>query len=255
MGHLDSHCHFDAPAFAPDRLEVASRAREQGLTDLVVPGVEVSNFEGEPLSVPGLRLWYAAGLHPVFDHPADGLERLEAALQTGRFVALGETGLDKRCLRPGSEALCAAQLDLALAFKLPVILHVVHAHEAVLALLKERPGLRGVVHAFSGSREVAKRYLSLGFKLGLGGIGTWGTAQKLHKAIAACPADGYTLETDAPDLSPETWRGRRNEPAALVDVAEAVAKLRGETATEVLACSDANGRALFGIDINRKEES
>ncbi|HEY9899822.1 MAG TPA: TatD family hydrolase [Pantanalinema sp.] len=253
MGHLDSHCHLDSSAFEPDRLEVASRAIEQGLSDLIVPGVTVAGFERKPLAVPGLRLHYAAGLHPAFDHPPDGLDRLEAALKTGRFVAVGETGLDKRFMRPESEALCAAQLDLACAFELPVILHVVHTHEAVLSLLKERPGLRGVVHAFAGSREVAGRYLGLGFKLGLGGIGTWESAQKLRKAIAGCPSDGYVLETDAPDLSPETWRGRRNEPCALLDVAEAVARLRGETTEEVLTCSDANGRELFGI--SQKEES
>lgn len=247
MGHLDSHCHFDAPAFDADRLEVASRACALGISELVIPGVEVTTFEAAPLEVPGLRIWYAAGLHPVFDHPSDGLERLESALRTGRFVAIGETGLDKRFMKPESVALCAAQLDLARAFKLPLILHVVHAHAPMLDLIKERPGLSGVVHAFSGSREVARAYLEMGFKLGLGGIGTWPGAQKLHKAIAACPSDGYVLETDAPDLSPESWRGRRNEPAALVDVAEAVARLRNQTIEEVLACSDANGRALFGL--------
>ncbi|MNX59315.1 putative deoxyribonuclease YjjV [compost metagenome] len=247
MGHLDSHCHFDDTAFDPDRLEVAARACDRGLSALVVPGVTVAEFERPALWVPGLALHYAAGLHPVFDHPPDALSRLEAALRTGRFVAVGETGLDKRFMKETSEALCAAQLDLAQAFGLPLILHVVHVHEPMLALLKGRPGLRGVVHAFSGSQEVAKRYLGLGFKLGLGGIGTWPSAQKLHKAIASCPKDGYVLETDAPDLSPETWRGRRNEPSALVDVAEAVARLRGETTEEVLACSDATGRELFGI--------
>lgn len=255
MGHLDSHCHLDSSAFEPDRPEVALRARERGLTDLVVPGVTVEGFERSPLSVPGLALWRAAGLHPAFEHPPDALERLTAALATGGFVAVGETGLDRRFDRPESLSLCAAQLDLAMAFGLPVILHVVHAHEAMLALIKERPGLRGVVHAFSGSKEVAGRYLGLGFKLGFGGIGTWPSAQKVRKAIASCPSDGYVLETDAPDLSPETWRHRRNEPCALLDVAEAVALLRGEAIQEVLASSDATGRALFGIPHRRKEES
>ncbi|MNL36432.1 putative deoxyribonuclease YcfH [compost metagenome] len=102
---------------------------------------------------------------------------------------------------------------------------------------------------------MAGRYLGLGFKLGLGGIGTWPSAQKLRKAIASCPSDGYVLETDAPDLSPETWKGRRNEPSALFDVAEAVAGLRGETRAQALACSDANARELFGIHHRQKEES
>ncbi len=247
MGHLDSHCHFDAPEFDADRADVAARALEAGVGELVLPGVGVEWFERAPVSAHGLRLHRAAGLHPFYDHPPDALERLARAVASGEFVAIGETGLDKRRRHADSEALCAAQLDLALAYGLPVILHVVHAHEDLIALLKARPGLTGVVHAFAGPWELARRYLDLGFKLGIGGIATWPTARKLQGAVARCPADGYVLETDAPDLSPEWRRGERNEPREIEAIARVVARLRGEEPASVLACSDANGRAVFRL--------
>lgn len=247
MGYLDSHCHFDAPEFDADRADVATRALEAGVGDLVLPGVGVEWFERSPVAAHGLRLHRAAGLHPGYDHPPDALERLARALATGQFVAVGETGLDRRHRMEGAEDLCAAQLDLARAHGLPVILHVVHAHEELIALLKARPGLTGVVHAFAGSWELGKRYLELGFKLGIGGIATWQTARKLRATVERCPADGYVLETDAPDLSPEWRRGERNEPGEIVPIARAVASLRGEEPAAVLARSDANGRDVFRL--------
>lgn len=247
MGHLDSHCHFDAPEFDTDRERVAARTLGAGVSELVLPGVGVEWFERSPVPAHGLRLHRAAGLHPCYDHPPDALERLERALDSGAFVAIGETGLDRRHPAPGASTLCAAQLDLARAYRLPLILHVVHAHEELFALLKARPGLTGVVHAFAGPWELARRYLDLGFKLGIGGIATWPTARKLQGAVARCPADGYVLETDAPDLSPEWRRGERNEPSEILAIAGAVARLRGEDPIEVLACSDASGRALFQL--------
>lgn len=247
MGHLDSHCHFDAPEFDPDRDAVATRARAAGVGDLVLPGVGVEAFERSPDPAYGLRLHRAAGLHPYFDHPPDALERLERALASGEFMAVGETGLDRRRPNEAAPALCAAQLDLALSFRLPVILHVVHAHEDLLALLRARPGLTGVVHAFAGAWGLAERYLDLGFKLGIGGIATWPTARKLHDTVKRCPPDGYVLETDAPDLSPEWRKGERNEPGEIVAIARAVAQLRGEDPAATLARSDENGRAVFRL--------
>lgn len=249
MGHLDSHCHFDAPEFDSDRALVAARALEAGVSELVLPGVGVEWFERSLVPAHGLRLHRAAGLHPFYDHPPDALERLARALSSGAFVAVGETGLDKRRRNGESSALCAAQLDLAQAHGLPVILHVVHAHEDLIALLKARPGLTGLVHAFAGPWELARRYLDLGFKLGIGGIATWPTARKLQGAVERCPADGYVLETDAPDLSPEWRRGERNEPREIGAIAQAVARLRGEEPEAVLASSDANGRAVFQLKV------
>lgn len=245
MSHIDSHCHLDAPEFDADRLEVANRAIAQGVETLILPGVAVEDAEKARLEVPGLQLFHAIGLHPFFDHPPDALDRLERALQRGGFIAIGEIGLDRR--HPTDESLLKAQLDLALAFDLPLILHVVHAHEPVLALLQARPQLRGVVHAFAGSWDLAQRYLALGFKLGFGGLVTRPDAKKLRKAVANCPADGFLLETDAPDLPLFDKRDQRNEPCELLGIADAVAELRDCSRAEVLTCSDGTAQALFRL--------
>ena len=248
MGHLDSHCHLDDPRFGPDLSAVAARAAAAGVCAAVVPGVKVDTLDRPLPDVPGVTLYRAGGLHPIFDHPPDGLARLEAALEAGQLVAVGECGLDKRHRHPDDLARFHAQLDLAVAYDRPIILHVVHAHEEVIAALKQRR-VRGVVHAFAGSWHLAQRYLDLGMVLGLGGIGTWPTATRLHETIKACPEGGYVLETDAPDLSPSWIRGQRNEPAELVGIAAAIATLRDTTPEAVLAASDAAGSALFGIPL------
>ncbi|MNX18717.1 putative deoxyribonuclease YjjV [compost metagenome] len=248
MGHFDSHCHLDDPRFAADLPAVAAIAVAAGVTSALVPGVEPSSLTKPLPDVPGMTLYRAGGLHPAVPHAPEALSLLEAALSRGGLIAIGECGLDKRHRSPGDLEIFRTQLDLAAAYDLPVVLHVVHAHEEVLAALKARP-VRGVVHAYGGSWPLAKRYLDLGIALGIGGIGTWPTATRLHETIRECPADGMVLETDAPDLSPSWIRGQRNEPAQLVGIAEAIATLRGTSATEVLEASDAVGARLFRIPV------
>lgn len=248
MGHLDSHCHLDDPRFAADLPAIAARAAAAGVTAAVVPGVSPETLEHPLPTVPGMTLYRAGGLHPAMAHAPDALDRLSSALLRGDLVAIGECGLDKRFRQPDDQERFHAQLELAVHYDRPVILHVVHAHEEVLAALKQRP-VRGVVHAFAGPWPLAKRYLDLGILLGIGGIGTWPTAKRLHETIRTCPADGMLLETDAPDLSPSWLQGQRNEPAELAGIAAAVATLRGTTPEAVLAASDAAGSQLFGIPL------
>lgn len=248
MGHLDSHCHLDDPRFAGDLPAIAARAAAAGVTAAIVPGVEPRHLTQPLPTLPGMTLYRAGGLHPAVTHPPEALGQLEAALSRGELVAVGECGLDKRFRQPHDLDLFHAQLDLAAAYGLPVILHVVHAHEEALAALKSR-SVRGVLHAYAGSWPLAKRYLELGILLGLGGIGTWPTAKRLHETIRACPEGGFVLETDAPDLSPSWLQGQRNEPAALAGIAAAVAQLRGTDPEDVLAASDAAGAQLFGLSL------
>ena len=240
---IDSHCHLDAPEFDADRAEVVARAVAAGIDTLIVPGVGLEDAEKPPLLFPKLEIYKAVGLHPYFDDPPDAMDRLERVLQKGQCIAVGEIGIDRR--HPVPLSLFTSQLDLAIAYRLPVILHVVHAHEEVLEQLHKRPQLTGVVHAFSGSWELAKRYLSLGFKLGWGGLVTRPEARKLHTTVVACPADAYLLETDAPDQPIEAKRGQRHEPADLMEIARTVSRLRGCSVEDIIATSDANIRKLF----------
>ncbi len=248
MGHLDSHCHLDDPRFAADLPAIAARAAAAGVSAAIVPGVTTQALDQPLPAAPGMTLYRAGGLHPAFSHPSDALERLAQALSRGGLVAIGEIGLDKRFRAPDDLERFHAQLDLAIQYDLPVILHVVHAHEEVLAALSERP-VRGVVHAFAGPWPLAKRYLDRGILLGIGGIATWPTAKRLHETIRECPEAGMMLETDAPDLSPSWIQGQRNEPAELSGIAAAIAALRGTTPDAVLAASDAAGSRLFGISL------
>ena len=248
MGHLDSHCHLDDPRFAADLPAIAARAAAAGVTAAIVPGVTPQSLDQPLPVVPGMTLYRAGGLHPAFSHPPDALDRLTKALSQGELVAIGECGLDKRFRQPDDMEHFHAQLDLAVRYDLPVILHVVHMHEEVLAALAQRP-IRGVVHAFAGPWPLAKRYLDRGILLGIGGIATWPTAKRLHETIRECPAAGMMMETDAPDLSPSWLQGQRNEPAELAGIAAAVAALRGTKPDAVLAASDAAGARLFGIPL------
>lgn len=244
MAHLDTHCHWDDPRFAPDRAQVAERARQAGVTRLIVPGLDVPSW-ARPLELPAdFRAYRAAGLHPAFEHGPDALEQLDRALTTGDFVAVGEIGLDKRFPREGNPALLASQLDLALAHDRPVILHVVHLHQEVLALLGARRGLRGILHAFPGPWKLAKRYLDLGFVVGIGGSVSWQTAGRLRETVPKLPRDGFVVETDAPDMAPLWRKGERNEPSELTRIAGVIAALRQEMVPEVLAASAASAARL-----------
>ncbi|MEO5366753.1 MAG: TatD family hydrolase [Magnetococcus sp. WYHC-3] len=250
---IDTHCHLDCVEFDADRAAVLERSRRAGVTCWVVPGVRVE--DGPRLLAlreePGIVL--APGLHPLYqaEHPADAVMRLESSLDAMRPVALGEIGLD-HLADPATHAaqlqMFADQLDLAMARKLPVLLHVRKAHDRVLALLRQRRLPRGgIVHAFGGSPELARNYLDLGFALGFGGVVTWERARRYHQLARVVPDGAIVLETDAPDLPPAGWEGRRNEPALLPRVAVALALLRGVTPEALATLADANARRLLHL--------
>lgn len=184
------------------------------------------------LQQPGVHL--AFGLHPWWVTP--GWEDDLAQLDLTGAVALGEVGLDR--LRPHLDLQQAAylrQLELARSADLPVVLHVVKAHDLVG---KELRGLRGVVHSYSGSREQMRAYLSLGFHISFAG-GCLRGGDKVEKAIRAVPSDRLLVETDSPD--------QLDEPACLTRVVEYVARLRGETVEQVATDTSENARRLFGL--------
>ena len=168
-----------------------------------------------------------------------------------RVVALGEMGLDfYRNLSPHrvQEQVFRQQLALALELQMPVVIHDRDAHEETMQILKEFPGLAGVVlHCFSGGRKMAEECLALGFYLGIGGPLTYPNSQKLAEIARTAPPDRILLETDCPYLSPQPWRGKRNEPSYLPAVAEKLASLRGVFKEEVAAATTANALRFYHI--------
>jgi TatD DNase family protein len=259
---IDSHCHLDSERFDADLAQVMARARAAGITALVTAGVDPDGWRAEDAIArrfPGVFVAY--GVHPQLVAIATDaeverwLEELARELEAGalrRPVALGETGLDRtsrypRESLPRQEHAFRAQLRLARAYDLPVMLHVLQAHERALTILKEEglPARGGVLHSYSGSAEQVAPYLELGLHFSFAGSITYSGARKPKEAARAVPGERLLVETDAPDQTPEARRPGRNEPALLPEIVEAVAVARGEALEDVARCTAQNARRLF----------
>lgn len=257
MRLVDTHTHLDFPDFDADRSEVLGQARRAGVERMVVLGVYQDNWQRAwELVKSDPQLYAAFGLHPVYleqhrpEHLlalGDWLSRLRGDRQ---LCAVGEFGLDYYVAeldRERQQALFEAQLQLAVDFDLPALLHVRRSHADVIARLKRFKLARGgIVHAFAGSYEEAREYRRLGFRLGLGGAATWPQALRLRKVLPRLGLDGVVLETDSPDMAPAMYAGVRNSPVHLPQIAVALAEVMG-VAPQVLAeASTRNACELFG---------
>lgn len=243
---IDAHCHLDFDAFDPDRATLceARDASGVGIDGFVVPGVRPSLF-GKLAGVPKCHL--AVGVHPAHldemitaEHLADAAERTSA-------IAIGEFGLDRRLRERFSlerqEGYARVQLTVAEALQLPVILHVVREHGAMLSMLEDFPNARGMVHSFSGRAEVAQDYLRRGFHLSFSPL-VLSEKSKVRSVLPEIPRDRLLIETDAPDQGPD----ERGEPALLFRVRDEVARLRDESSESVASYTAANARALFSLE-------
>jgi TatD DNase family protein len=256
---IDTHCHLDGPAFDGDRPEVLARARAAGVTDVVVPAIGPDGWAAlRALSAANPGVHFGLGVHPQLVPELDPrhddrlLADLEAALARGGAVAVGECGLDGPAAEAGAPldrqaALLRGQLGLARRFRLPVVLHVLRAHDAALRVLREEPLLHGgVLHSWSGSADQVGPFAALGLHFSFAGPVTYERARKPAAAARAVPPDRLLVETDAPDQTPRPQRGR-NEPALLPLVVAAVAGAVGVGAEELGTRTAANARALFRL--------
>lgn len=252
---VDSHCHLDAAEFDADREQALARARACGVVAQIVPAVSRAGWaQLAALARRHPDLHPAYGLHPCYldQHRTEDVEALREWLAAHPAVAVGECGLDG--YQPGLDfgrqrEFLRAQLAIARALDLPVILHARRAVEETLLILREFPGLRGVVHSFSGSLEQAHRLWRMGFATGFGGPLTYPTARRVRALVAACPSELLLLETDAPDQPPLSRRGQRNEPAALPEILQQAALVRGEEPEALAAITAANAARLFCISL------
>ncbi|MBD9676842.1 TatD family hydrolase [Pseudomonas sp. PDM18] len=257
MRLIDTHNHLDCPDFEQDRAAVLQRSRELGVERQVLLGVFRENWEDVWALVETEPDLYAAlGLHPIYlaQHRPEHLTALREWLQRlaghPKLCAVGEIGLDyylEDLDRDGQQAIFEEQLRIAIDFELPVLLHVRRAHAAMIATLKRyRPARQGIIHAFAGSREEAREYLKLGFRLGLGGAPTWPQANRLRKVVPEIPLESIVLETDSPDMAPSMYPGVRNSPEHLPEICAALAELKGVSADELASASTRNAMELFG---------
>ncbi len=266
MGWIDSHCHLTDQRLDQRRVEVISRAYDLGIDFFMLGGVEPQEWERQlhlSLEYPG-RFGLAFGLHPYFIAENDeevcelALDRLARRLATAcqlkehQVLGLGETGLDFRphIMKDSQDRqirFFENQIELGHMLKLPLVLHLVQSHEKALMVLDffgpSQEG--GMVHAFSGSLDVALQFIRRGFLISVGGAVTKDKNQKLQHAVKNMPLEWLILETDSPDQPPAGWKKEINEPASLYEVALKVGQLRGITAGEVLDLSAHNFRRVF----------
>ncbi len=254
MELFDSHAHLNSTRFAGDLPDVLRRAERAGVARLLCPGVDLaSSRRAVELAArhPG-RIMAAVGIHPTRWSEAGtrDMQRIEELARLPQVAAIGETGLDSHHSRTTREQQTEGlrrHLALARAVGKPLIVHSRRADDAVLALLEEEgAGVRGVRHCFDRPGDVAQEYIALGFHVSLAAAVTREGYERLKAAVSRMPPDWLLVETDCPYQTP-AGRGRlRNEPAFLVDVVEAVARLRGETPEEIAGLTTENAARLFG---------
>jgi TatD DNase family protein len=232
MNLIDTHLHFDAPAFTADAPERWALARAAGVVHAIVPAVMAETFDTTLAVAARFGMDVALGLHPLYlaSHQDAHLALLEHYLALGKAVAVGECGLDGYV--PGldlqrQEALLLAQLKLARRFDLPVILHIRRAQDRVLKCLRQVPVRGGIAHAFNGSEQQARAFIDLGFCLGFGGAMTYQGSQRIRRLATSLPLSALVLETDGPDMPPEWAQGGVNGPENLPRMAAVLAQLRG----------------------------
>lgn len=254
---VDTHCHIDGAEYDRDRAEMIARAGRAGVRLLVNMGDSLeSSRRSVKLAARYENVYTGVGVHPEEAFPftqADD-DRLAAWAGETRVVAVGEIGLDyywekdqdKRQLQ---RDIFIRQLALARDLNLPVCIHDREAHGDLLKILQtEGKGNRGVVHCFSGSLEIARELLKLGWYLGVDGPVTYKNAKKGLEVVREIPLDRLLLETDSPYLTPHPYRGRRNEPGLVRLVAEKIAELREIPLAELAEQTTRNAREIYGLD-------
>jgi len=254
---IDSHAHIQGPEFSADIDEVVRRARAAGVEKIVVVGGagELSSNDDALAIAKGDRgLFATVGMHPhdAKDVSEENLQRLQQLAAEPKVVAIGETGLDfyyDHSPRDVQKRLFARFIHMARETRLPLIVHDRDAHADIAELLRNEGGgaLRGVIHCFTGDYAAAKTFLDLGFYLSFSGILTFKNAAALRDAARRAPLDRILVETDSPYLAPVPRRGKRNEPAFVLHVAETLAAVRQAAPGEIADATSRNAEALFGI--------
>ncbi len=253
MSNNYSHCHLDmlaegSPEAAAPFLD---NARAHGVTGFLSVCVELDRFEPvRSVAAAHPDVWCSVGVHPcqtVSSEPT--AEQLSALAQDPNVVAIGETGLDNHYPGMGPDvqrSRFAAHIEAAVGTSLPVIVHTREAKAQTIQQLKDGgTALRGVIHCFTEDMDAARQFLDLGFYLSFSGIVSFRNADALRAVAAYCPLDRLLIETDAPYLAPVPHRGKTNEPAYVIHVAEVVAAVKGIGVGEVARASSDNFYQLF----------
>jgi TatD DNase family protein len=252
---IDTHCHLQDRQFEADRDEVVARAHGAGVGAMITVGEDLDDSVKAIAAAERYDLLVAAGIHPheAKNAPRDVGSGLRALLRNQRVVAVGETGLDyyyDHSPRDAQARVLRAQLRVARETEFPVVFHQRDAFDDFTAILREewQPGMRGIVHCFTGTAEQARTYVEeFGLLLGIGGVVTFPKAQSLCDAVRAVGAGKIVLETDCPYLAPVPMRGKRNEPSFVRHTAARVSELLDLSLAELIAQTDSNAVTFFGL--------
>ena len=255
MRLFDTHAHYDADAFDADRLEVLASMPGQGVELILNPGCDLKSSQTAVGLAERFPFVYAAvGVHPeeCADWNAEhDIPVLEALAQNPKVRAIGEIGLDyhwpENPPRELQQQVFHAQLDLAEKLNLPVIVHDRDAHHDCLEIVRAHPNVTGVYHCYSGGVEDAKTLMKLGWMISFTGSITFKNARRALEVIDLLPLDRMMIETDSPYMSPEPFRGRRNDSGRVHLVAEAIARRKGLDPEEVAWITLENGKRFFRI--------
>ena len=258
MELIDSHAHIDFPQFDEDRDAMLERARAAGVTTLLAigsgPGPEKLDA-AIPFAEQHDWIYASVGTHP---HEAKELtpahlEQLAKLTRHPRVIAYGEIGLDyfyDHSPRDVQARVFRDQMELARQAKLPILIHCRDAWPDCMGILDSTwrsTGLGGILHCFTSTLEDAQRGVEMGFMISFAGNSTYPKAQNLRDVAKALPLENLLIETDAPFLAPQPYRGKRNEPAYVAEVAKAIASVRNLAAEEVATVTAANFRRFFGL--------
>lgn len=232
---IDSHAHLDFPEFDHDRDALFAAMAKVNITTCIIPGVSPVHWDRQLQVAHQYACPYGLGLHPWYvdahwPKAIDALsERLDNCSGDKKLVAVGECGLDKMHGENWHWQLPALEAQLLLASKhqLPVILHSVKSHDPLISMLSSHSlPRRGVIHGFYGSVEIAKRYIELGYLLGIGGLLLNEDAKKLHKVVETLPIESFICETDSPAMTPKSAKGSRNSPLLIGQIVTKMAHLQ-----------------------------
>ena len=251
---FESHAHYDSSQFNEDREELLNVMQENGIGTIINVGATWKSVTAVAELAEKHSFVYAAlGLHPdeVGDFDEQRFAFLKQQCQKEKVVAIGEIGLDYYWDNESHDLQkkwFIRQLELARDLDLPVIIHSRDAAEDTLKIMKEHAqGLRGVIHCFSYSKELAEEYVKMGFYIGVGGVVTFKNGKKLKEVVEAIPLERILLETDCPYLAPEPYRGKRNSSLYIPHIAQEIANIKEITYEEVVAQTEKNGKELFNL--------
>lgn len=252
---IDTHAHLDDERFAADRAEVIERAKEAGLAYIINVGCSLDSARRTlELTQQYDFIYGTVGIHPhdAQDLDGAGLQELRKLAAEQKIVAIGEIGLDyyyDNSPRDIQQRVFRRMIDLAKEVELPIVIHDRDAHEDTFKILREEEAYRvgGIFHCYSGSLPMARKAIEMGFYISIAGPITFQSAKKTVEVVQEIPLERLLIETDCPYLAPVPYRGKRNEPAYVVKVAEMIAQIKGEPLEKAARITLENGMRVYGI--------